>query len=135
MGVERGLLECKTSQEPIRTSLHFAASRPGGVHAIRLLVVVGNDHQSEPRYTILLLLLLLRLQAAGVFAYAFGTLAERNYLLVGQDQLVAGTFPDNEPAWCTSTIPLLDQSDRSVLQAWHRIPLLDQSRRSILLQA
>ena len=36
--------------------------------------------------------------AAGVFAYAFGTLAERDYLLVGQDQLVAGTFPDNEPA-------------------------------------
>lgn len=36
--------------------------------------------------------------AAGVFAYAFGTLAEHGYLLVGQDQLVAGTWPDNEPA-------------------------------------
>ena len=36
--------------------------------------------------------------AAGVFAYAFGTLAERGYLVVGQDQLVAGTWPDNEPA-------------------------------------
>jgi hypothetical protein len=35
--------------------------------------------------------------AAGVFAYAFGTLASHNYLLVGQDQLVAGTWPDNEP--------------------------------------
>ena len=36
--------------------------------------------------------------AAGVFAYAFGTLAEHGYLLVGHDQLVAGTWPDNEPA-------------------------------------
>jgi hypothetical protein len=35
--------------------------------------------------------------AAGVFAYAFGSLAEYGYLLVGQDQLVAGTWPDNEP--------------------------------------
>ena len=29
--------------------------------------------------------------AAGSFAYAFGTLAERGYMLVGHDQLVAGT--------------------------------------------
>jgi hypothetical protein len=36
--------------------------------------------------------------AAGVFAYAFGTLAEHGYLVVGQDQLVSGTWPDNEPA-------------------------------------
>ena len=36
--------------------------------------------------------------AAAVFAYAFGTLAERDYLYVGQDQLVAGPWPDNEPA-------------------------------------
>ena len=36
--------------------------------------------------------------AAAVFAYAFGTLAERGYILVAQDQLVAGTWPDNEPA-------------------------------------
>jgi hypothetical protein len=36
--------------------------------------------------------------AAGSFAYAFGTLAEHGYLLVGHDQLVAGTWPDNEPA-------------------------------------
>ena len=31
--------------------------------------------------------------AAGVFAYGFGTLAERRYKLVGQDQLVGGTWP------------------------------------------
>ena len=36
--------------------------------------------------------------AASLFAYAFGTLAERGYLFVGQDQLVGGTWPDNEPA-------------------------------------
>ena len=41
--------------------------------------------------------------AAGTFAYAFGTLAERDYLLVGHDQLVAGTWPDNEP-----TVAMLD---------------------------
>ena len=36
--------------------------------------------------------------AASLFAYAFATLAERGYLFVGQDQLVGGTWPDNEPA-------------------------------------
>lgn len=36
--------------------------------------------------------------AASLFAFAFGTLAERGYLFVGQDQLVGGTWPDNEPA-------------------------------------
>lgn len=36
--------------------------------------------------------------AAGVFAYGYGTLAELKYKLVGQDQLVGGTWPDNEPA-------------------------------------
>lgn len=36
--------------------------------------------------------------AASLFAYAFGTLAERGYLFVGQDQLIGGTWPDNEPA-------------------------------------
>ena len=41
--------------------------------------------------------------AAGVFAYAFGTLAEHGYLVVGHDQLVAGTWPDNEP-----TVAMLD---------------------------
>lgn len=35
--------------------------------------------------------------AAGAFAYAFGTLAEHGYKVVGHDQLVAGTWPDNEP--------------------------------------
>jgi len=36
--------------------------------------------------------------AAGVFAYGFGTLAELGYKFVGQDQLIGGTWPDNEPA-------------------------------------
>lgn len=36
--------------------------------------------------------------AGAVFAYGFGTLAERGYKYVGQDQLIGGTWPDNEPA-------------------------------------
>ena len=35
--------------------------------------------------------------AAAVFAYGYGTLAERGYKAVGHDQLVAGTWPDNVP--------------------------------------
>jgi len=36
--------------------------------------------------------------AAAVFAYGYGTLAELGYKYVGQDQLIGGTWPDNEPA-------------------------------------
>merc|ERR1711981_624616 len=36
--------------------------------------------------------------AAGVFAYGYATLAELKYKYVGQDQLLGGTWPDNEPA-------------------------------------
>jgi hypothetical protein len=36
--------------------------------------------------------------AAAVFAYGYGTLAELQYKYVGQDQLIGGTWPDNEPA-------------------------------------
>jgi len=36
--------------------------------------------------------------AAAVFAYGFGTLAELGYKYVGQDQLIGGSWPDNEPA-------------------------------------
>ena len=36
--------------------------------------------------------------AAAVFAYGYGTLSERSYKYVGQDQLIGGTWPDNEPA-------------------------------------
>ena len=36
--------------------------------------------------------------AAAAFAYAFGTLAEARYKFVAQDQLVGGTWPDNEPS-------------------------------------
>ena len=34
--------------------------------------------------------------AAAVFAYGFATLAELGYNFVGMDQLVGGTWPDNE---------------------------------------
>jgi hypothetical protein len=33
-----------------------------------------------------------------VFAYGFGRLATLGYKYVGQDQLIGGTWPDNEPA-------------------------------------
>ena len=33
-----------------------------------------------------------------MFALGFGTLAHYDYLAVGQDQLIGGTWPDNEPA-------------------------------------
>jgi hypothetical protein len=36
--------------------------------------------------------------AAAVFAYGYATLAELRYKYVGQDQLVGGTWPDNEPS-------------------------------------
>ena len=36
--------------------------------------------------------------AAACFAYGYGTLASRGYKFVGQDQLIGGTWPDNEPA-------------------------------------
>ena len=36
--------------------------------------------------------------AAGCFAYGYGTLAQLQYKYVGQDQLIGGTWPDNEPA-------------------------------------
>ena len=36
--------------------------------------------------------------AGAVFAYGFGTLATLGYKYVGQDQLIGGTWPDNEPA-------------------------------------
>merc|ERR1712166_1218013 len=36
--------------------------------------------------------------AAACFAYGFGNLASLDYVAVGQDQLVGGTWPDNEPA-------------------------------------
>jgi hypothetical protein len=35
--------------------------------------------------------------AAAVFAYGYATLAELQYKYVGQDQLIGGTWPDNEP--------------------------------------
>jgi hypothetical protein len=35
--------------------------------------------------------------AAAVFAYGYSTLAERQYKYVGQDQLIGGSWPDNEP--------------------------------------
>lgn len=35
--------------------------------------------------------------AAAVFAYGYATLAEYKYKYVGQDQLIGGTWPDNEP--------------------------------------
>ena len=46
--------------------------------------------------------------AAASFAYAFGRLSELDFLLVGQDQLIGGPFPNNEPAvasldWGTGT--------------------------------
>jgi len=34
----------------------------------------------------------------GVLRYGYGTLAELGYKYVGQDQLIGGTWPDNEPA-------------------------------------
>ena len=36
--------------------------------------------------------------AGAMFALGFGTLAHYDYLAVGQDQLIGGTWPDNEPA-------------------------------------
>eukprot|EP01052_Picozoa_sp_SAG31_P012228 SAG31_NODE_709_length_12683_cov_17.695248_7_plen_519_part_00 len=36
--------------------------------------------------------------AAAVFAYGYATLANLQYKYVGQDQLVGGTWPDNEPS-------------------------------------
>ena len=35
--------------------------------------------------------------SAAVFAYGYATLAEYQYKYVGQDQLIGGTWPDNEP--------------------------------------
>ena len=35
---------------------------------------------------------------AACFAFGYATLAELQYKYVGQDQLIGGTWPDNEPA-------------------------------------
>ena len=36
--------------------------------------------------------------AAASFAYAFGVLSEQGFAWVGADQLIGGTWPDNEPS-------------------------------------
>ena len=52
--------------------------------------------------------------AAACFAYGFGTLAERGYKYVAQDQLVGGPWPDNEPA--------VSCMDWQTGQVWGRAP-------------
>jgi hypothetical protein len=60
--------------------------------------------------------------AAALFSYAFGTLAERKYKLVGQDQLIGGPYPDNEPG-----VTMLDWQTGEPNAKYHALKLLIDS--------